>query len=87
MKDTNEEPTCWKNAMVGSFSFYELTEQQEQDDDGNLIYSPGSNPLSSDYISRMPEDNALSFKSDLSDQLAKIESQLDDSVVKILLMD
>ena len=87
MSDSSEQSTCWKNAMVGSFCFYEINKKHKELEDGQIIDFPGADRLSSDYVSHMPEDNAPGFKADFSHQLDVIENLLEDCTVKILLMD
>ena len=75
--DKADRHASYKNAMVGSFSFY-----------GNSHQSPdGPERLSSFYMARMPEDRAVSFKGDFERQLEFIEGNISDKVPKILLFD
>lgn len=70
-------PTCYKNAMVGSVSFYgEVPEGK---------VSPGR--LASRYAARMPEDRAPTLKAKFERELHETESRLDDDVVRIVLCD
>lgn len=70
-------PTCYKNAMVGSISFYgEVPEGKE---------SPTR--LISRYAARMPEDRAPTLKAKFEQELRQIESRLDDDVARIMLCD
>jgi hypothetical protein len=69
-------PTCYKNAMVGSVSFYgEVPEGK---------VSPER--LASRYAARMPEDRAPTLKAKFERELQETESRLDD-VVRIALCD
>ena len=70
-------PTCYKNAMVGSVSFYgEVPEGKT---------SP--NRLVSRYAARMPEDRAPTLKAKFERELQQAESRLGDDVVRIALCD
>jgi hypothetical protein len=70
-------PTCYKNAMVGSVSFYgEVPE-------GKM--SPKR--LASRYAARMPEDRAPTLKAKFEQELQETESRLGDNVVRIALCD
>jgi hypothetical protein len=70
-------PTCYKNAMVGSVSFYgEVPE-------GDI--SPTR--LISRYTARMPEDRAPTLKAKFEQELEETESRLGDDVVRIALCD
>jgi len=70
-------PTCYKNAMVGSVSFYgEVPEGKA---------SPKR--LASRYVARMPEDRAPTLKAKLERELQETESRLDNDVVRIVLCD
>jgi len=70
-------PTCYKNAMVGSVSFYGKVPE------GNL--SPER--LASRYMARMPEDRAPTLKAKFERELYETESRLNDDVVRIALCD
>jgi hypothetical protein len=70
-------PTCYKNAMVGSVSFYgDVPEGQT---------SPER--LASRYAARMPEDRAPTLKAKFERELHETESRLSDDVVRIVLCD
>ena len=70
-------PTCYKNAMVGSVSFYgEVPEGKT---------SPER--LVSRYAARMPEDRSPTLKTKFERELQETESRLDDDVVRIVLCD
>jgi hypothetical protein len=59
-KASNTTPTCYKNAMVGSFSFYKQVDgviDIESKQEGIVPHR-----LSSIYCARMPEDKAVGFK-------------------------
>jgi hypothetical protein len=70
-------PTCYKNAMVGSVSFY-----------GDVPEGKTSpERLASRYAARMPEDRAPTLKAKFERELYQTESRLDDDVVRIVLCD
>jgi hypothetical protein len=70
-------PTCYKNAMVGSISFYgEVPEGKT---------SPTR--LANRYAARMPEDRAPTLKAKFEQELRETESRLSDHVVRIALCD
>jgi len=70
-------PTSYKNAMVGSVSFYgEVPEGKT---------SPKR--LLSRYAARMPEDRAPTLKAKFERELQQAESRLGDDVVRIALCD
>lgn len=70
-------PTCYKNATVGSVSFYgEVPEGKT---------SPKR--LASRYAARMPEDRAPTLKAKFEQELAETESRLGNDVVRIALCD
>ena len=71
--------SSYKNAMVGSFSFY----NSQLDEKKRLQPSR----LKSQYIARMPEDSFPTFKAMFNRELDSIESQLAEGVIKILLND
>jgi hypothetical protein len=70
-------PTCYKNAMVGSVSFY--------GDVPEGTTSPAR--LVSRYAARMPEDRAPTLKAKFERELEETESRLSDKVVRIVLCD
>ena len=70
-------PTSYKNAMVGSVSFYgEVPEEK---------VSPKR--LASRYAARMPEDRAPTLKAKFEQELQETESRLSGDVVRIALCD
>ena len=70
-------PTCYKNAMVGSITFY-----------GNVPEGDKSpKRLVSRYAARMPEDRAPTLKAKFEQELQQTESRLKDDVVRIALCD
>jgi len=70
-------PTCYKNAMVGSVSWYGEVPEGE--------VCPER--LASRYVARMPEDGARTLKAEFERELADAEAKLDPGVPKILLCD
>lgn len=70
-------PTCYKNAMVGSVSFYGDVPERKM--------SPTR--LVSRYAARMPEDRAPTLKAKFERELQETESRLSDDVVRIVLCD
>jgi hypothetical protein len=70
-------PTCYKNAMVGSISFYGDVPKGKT--------SPAR--LVSRYAARMPEDRAPTLKAKFQRELQETESRLSDDVVRIVLCD
>ena len=71
------QPTSYKNAMVGSISFYGTVPKGKD----------CPQRLASRYVARMPEHEALTFKQQFEVELAAVEERLDSKVVKILLLD
>jgi len=76
-QDGADKQSSYKNAMVGSFSFYGDTQQNQGCPER----------LGSYYAARMPEDRAVSFKVDFERQLEFIQAKVTDKVPKILLFD
>ena len=72
-----DSPTCYKNAMVGSVSWYGDVPERE--------VCPER--LTSRYVARMPEDGAGTLKAEFERELADAEAKLDGGVRKILLCD
>ena len=71
------EKTCYKNAMVGSFTFYGTVPKGHKTPER----------FASHYIARMPEERAVTFKVQFEQEIGALESRLDASVTKILLFD
>jgi len=71
------DKTAYKNAMVGSVSFY------------GPVPPEGKTPqrLGSRYVSHMPEDRALTFKAKFEAELDAAEAQAPDGVTKVLICD
>jgi hypothetical protein len=76
-QEAQESPTSYKNAMVGSVSWYGEVPEGE--------VCPER--LASRYVARMPEDRAKTFKAELERELADAEVKLDQPTKKILLGD
>jgi hypothetical protein len=71
------QPTSYKNAMVGSISFYGTVPRGRD----------CPQRLASKYVARMPENEALTFKQQFEMELAEVEDRLPEKVVKVLLLD
>jgi len=76
-KEGDVSPTCYKNAMVGSVSWYGEVPEGE--------VCPER--LASRYAARMPEDGAGTLKAEFERELADAEAKLEGGVQKILLCD
>ena len=74
-EEPEESPTCYKNAMVGSVSWYGDVP------DGEVC----PERLTSRYVARMPEAGAKTFKAQFERELADAETRLDRRVKKLLL--
>jgi hypothetical protein len=70
-------PTCYKNAMVGSVSFYGEVPEGEK----------APERLASRYVARMPEGRAPTLKAKFEQELEETESRLNDDVARIILCD
>ena len=75
--ETPERATAYKNAVVGSVSFYGQVPNDE----------PCPERLASRYVARMPEDKAWTVKRQFEAELAAAEAQAGPQVVKVLLLD
>jgi hypothetical protein len=76
-EEPQESPTCYKNAMVGSVSWYGDVPEGE--------VCPER--LTSRYVARMPEAGAKTFKAQFERELADAEAHLDQQTKKVLLCD
>jgi hypothetical protein len=76
-KNPDESPSAYKNAMVGSISFYGEVPVDEK----------APQRLCSIYTAHMPEDKAPTFKGWFEAELAAIHARLPDGVVKVLIND
>lgn len=74
---SEETPTSYQNAMVGSVSLHRFPEKDEK----------GPQRLSSRYIAQMPEDGFTEFQSRLAAEVAATAKKLPPGCYKILLMD
>lgn len=72
-----EQPTAYKNAMVGSVSFYGAVPEGHKTPER----------LESRYVARMPEDRAPTFKSHLEAEVAHAQQLAPVNVIKVLLLD
>lgn len=72
-----DSPTVYKNAMVGSISFYGDVPKGKK--------SPER--LACHYTSHMPEDRALTFKKQFEAEVKDAQSHCGPEVVKVLLLD
>ena len=72
-----EEKTSYRNAMVGSLSFYGEVPPEEHT----------HKRLESHYIATMPEKKAPTFKQRLEDEVKHAESLLDPDITKMFLCD
>ena len=72
-----ERTTAYKNAMVGSISFYGAVKEGEK----------CPQRLDCRYTSHMPEDGALAFKAKFEAELAAAEAQCPAAVKKVILCD
>lgn len=77
LAECGETKTAYKNAMVGSVSFY------------GLPGSEGKTPprLACHYTARMPEDHAITFKAHFEAELKAGEEQCGPGVTKMLILD
>lgn len=74
---SKERPTSYKNATVGSISFYGEVKGDAQCPER----------LSSRYVSHMPEERAVSFKAKFEAELADVVAQCTGGVAKVVLCD
>ena len=74
---SGETKTAYKNAMVGTVSFYGTSEKK------------GETPprLSCHYTARMPEDHAVTFKARFDAELDAAESVCPENVTKMIILD
>lgn len=73
----SDSPTVYKNAMVGSISYYGAVPQGEK--------SPER--LACHYTSHMPEDRALTFKRKFEAEVRDAQALCGPEVVKMILLD
>jgi len=77
MEVRQSENTAYRNAMVGTVSLY------------GPVPEGGKTPerLSTRYVARMPEENAVAFKSDLEAEVAALLGRLPADIPKVFLCD
>jgi len=77
VSEPGETKTAYKNAMVGSVSFYGTPAE------------PGKTPprLSCHYTARMPEDHALTFKTRFEAEVEAAESLCPQAVIQMIILD
>jgi hypothetical protein len=84
MAEDLSEGSSYKNAMIGSFSFYKSKEVC--DNTGDVRLCPDRQK--SHYIAKMPEKNFTEFKQEATLAVTKLEKSMpEESVLKILPMD
>jgi hypothetical protein len=74
---SEETPTSYQNAMVGSVSLHRSPEKEEK----------GPQRLSSRYVAQMPEDGFAGFRSKLEAEVAATVKKLPPRCHKVLLLD
>jgi hypothetical protein len=74
---SKEKPTSYKNATVGSISFYGEVKGDAQCPER----------LASRYVSHMPQEHAVSFKAKFEAELADVVAQWNGEVAKVVLCD
>ncbi len=80
--ETDESKSCYKNAMVGTISFY-TTKTVLTDNEEELVHER----LAGIYAARMPEQRFPTFKSKLEREVSSAENRLPSNATKIVLMD
>ena len=77
-KDNSKKTaSCFKNAMVGSISFYGKLDPKINERDR----------IKATYASRMPEDKALTFKNDFEVESKYWQGQIDESIIRMTVTD
>ena len=76
--------SCYKNAMVGSFSHYGISETTDPESGKPVIET---SRLSSCYTAQMPQQRFPDFKMEFESTLGHLENQLPEQAVKMLLLD
>jgi len=79
-----EKSCSYKNAMVGSISFYDVAEIIDFETKETRLQP---NRIKSSYIGRMPEERYPKFKEEFEHALSQAEGVVTNDIVKILLMD
>jgi hypothetical protein len=77
MEMRQSENTAYRNAMVGTVTLYGAVPENEKTPER----------LSTRYVARMPEENAVTFKSQLEAEVAEIVRRLPKEVPKVFLCD
>ena len=72
-----QHPTAYKNAMVGTLSFYGEVKEKDK--------CPAR--LATRYVAQMPEERAVTFKEKFEAELDAAETQCPSKVVKVVLCD
>jgi hypothetical protein len=84
--DEEKKQTCYKNAMVGSFSFYQTVDGVVDIKSG--VEGTCPHRLHSVYCARMPEEGAVGFKEEFESIVENINAKAGNSeMTKILLAD
>ena len=83
--EAGQSPSSYKNAMVGSFSFYEQVAGVVDMESG--LEGIVAERLHSHYCARMPEQRALGFKEEFEATLAAIGEELSDEITRIVIID
>jgi len=83
--DGHSQSSSYKNAMVGSISLYRRLDDVINIETGADAKLPER--ISSTYHARMPEERAVTFKSEFERQVSRELEPLPGSITKILLMD
>jgi len=83
--DGHSQSSSYKNAMVGSISLYRRLDDVINIETGADAKLPER--ISSTYHARMPEERAVTFKSEFERQVRRELEPLPGSITKILLMD
>jgi hypothetical protein len=72
-----KEPTSYRNAMVGSISFYGEVPPEEK--------TPVR--LKSLYVSHMPEERGITFKQRFEEEVKEVEKKAESEVIRVILCD
>lgn len=77
-EEKEEVASAYRNAMVGSFSFYQVQPKEER-------LKPER--LQSHYVGRMPEAGWKTFRQEFEQEIKHLEERLPPKVVKVMLND
>lgn len=77
MEMRQSENTAYRNAMVGTVTLYGAVPEEEKTPER----------LSTRYVARMPEENAVTFKSQLEAEVAALLRKLPPEIPKVFLCD